>query len=130
MNGQWVARLCTLGHNGARSLALLGSLTYLGGEEVVSGFAAGYPQHLRIVLGVIVKPLAAIIILLPGLALLKEWAYVGAGITWVMATIAHYSSGEVPGVGRPLTLLVLLIVSAATRPANRRLALGAPALTV
>ena len=24
--------------------------------------------------------------------------YVGAGITWVMATIAHYSSGEGPGV--------------------------------
>ncbi len=64
------------------SLALLGSLMYLtGSEEVVTGFVkAGYPQHLRIVLG-IAKPLAAIIILLPGLALVKEWAYAGAGIT-------------------------------------------------
>jgi hypothetical protein len=114
------------------SLALLGSLMYLtGNEEVVSGFAkAGYPQHLRIVLG-IVKPLAAIVILLPGLALLKEWAYVGAGITWVMATIAHYSSGEGPQVwAAPLTLLVLLIVSYLTRPASRRLALGRSALAM
>jgi hypothetical protein len=113
-------------------LALLGSLTYLtGSEQVVSGFAkAGYPQHLRIVLG-IAKPLAAIIILLPGLALVKEWAYAGAGITWVMATIAHYSSGEGPGVWAvPLTLLVLLIVSYATRPASRRLALGRSALAM
>jgi hypothetical protein len=41
------------------ALALLGSLSYLtGSEQVVSGFAkAGYPQHLRIVLG-IAKPAA------------------------------------------------------------------------
>ena len=56
-------------------LMLLGSLSYLtGNEQVVSGFAkAGYPQHLRIVLG-IAKPVAAIVLLLPRLALLKEWA--------------------------------------------------------
>jgi hypothetical protein len=35
------------------SLMLLGSLSYLtGSEQVVAGFAkAGYPQHLRMVLG-------------------------------------------------------------------------------
>jgi Na+/H+ antiporter NhaC len=114
------------------SVALLGSLSYLtGSEQVVSGFAkAGYPQHLRIVLG-IAKPLAAIIILMPGLALPKEWAYAGAAITWVMATIAHYSSGDGPGVWAvPLTLLVLLIVSYAMRPASRRLALSRSALAM
>lgn len=48
------------------ALALLGSLTYLtGSEQVVSGFArAGYPQHLRIVLG-FAKPAAAIVLLAP-----------------------------------------------------------------
>ena len=58
------------------ALGLLGSLSYLtGSEQVVSGFAkAGYPQHLRIVLG-IAKPAAAIVLLVPGLALCKEWAY-------------------------------------------------------
>jgi len=55
------------------AVMLLGSLSYLtGNEQVVSGFAkAGYPQHLRIVLG-IAKPVAAVVLLLPGLALLKE----------------------------------------------------------
>jgi hypothetical protein len=69
------------------ALALLGSLTYLSGsEQVVSGFAkAGYPQHLRIVLG-IAKPAAAIVLLLPGLPLLKEWAYAGVTFALIMAT--------------------------------------------
>ena len=67
------------------ALALLGSLSYLtGNEQVVSGFAkAGYPQHLRIVLG-IAKPAAAIVLLVPGLALCKEWAYAGVTFAWVM----------------------------------------------
>ena len=77
---------------GLASLALLGSLTYLlGGEQVVAGFTkAGYPQHLRIVLG-IAKPAAAIVLLLPGLALLKEWAYAGVTFALIMATISAYS---------------------------------------
>ena len=67
-------------------LALFGSLSYLSGsEQVVEGFAkAGYPQHLRIVLG-IAKPVAAIVLLLPGLALLKEWAYAGVTFALVMS---------------------------------------------
>ena len=105
------------------ALMLLAALSYLtGSEQVVSGFAkAGYPQHLRLVLG-IAKPAAAIVLLLPGLVLLKEWAYVGAAFTWTMATIAHYSAGDGVQVWSvPLTLLILLIVSYVTRPATRRL---------
>jgi hypothetical protein len=105
------------------SLMLLFTLIYLtGSEQVVSGFAkAGYPQHLRIVLG-IAKPAAAIVLLLPGLPLLKEWAYAGAAFAWAMATIAHYSSGDGVQVWSvPLVLLLLLIVSYVTRPASRRL---------
>ena len=101
---------------------LLTALTYLtGSEQVVSGFTrAGYPQHLRIVLG-IAKPAAAIILLLPGLALLKEWAYVGAAFAWLMAIIAHYDAGDGPKVWSfPLVLLIVLIVSYLTRPASRR----------
>src|SRR5262245_11304839 len=77
------------------ALALLGSLSYLtGSEQVVSGFArAGYPQHLRIVLG-FAKPAAAIVLLAPGVALLKEWAYAGVTFAWIMAFISAYSSGE------------------------------------
>ncbi len=108
------------------SLMLLLSLSYLtGSEEVVSGFAkAGYPQHLRIVLG-IAKPVAGIVLLLPGLVLVKEWAYVCVAFAWVMAFIAAYASGEPVGVlVMPPTLLALLIVSYMTRPASRRLILS------
>lgn len=102
-------------------LALLGSLTYLtGSEEVVAGFAkAGYPQHLRIVLG-IAKPIAAIVLLLPGFALLKEWAYAGVTFALVMATISAYLSEGPAKAILPLALLVLVAVSYFTRPANRR----------
>ena len=104
-------------------LALFGSLTYLtGSEEVVAGFAkAGYPQHLRIVLG-IAKPIAAIVLLLPRFALLKEWAYAGVTFALVMATISGYlSGGGVKGAYLPLVILVLVAVSYFTRPPNRRL---------
>ena len=104
------------------ALALLGSLSYLtGSEQVVSGFAkAGYPQHLRIVLG-LAKPAAAIVLLLPGLALLKEWAYAGATFAWIMAFISARASGEAPQVWSiPPVLLLLLLVSYLTRPPSRR----------
>jgi hypothetical protein len=113
------------GSTALASLALLGSLTYLtGSEQVVSGFAkAGYPQHLRIVLG-IAKPLAAIVLLLPGLALLKEWAYAGVTFALVMAIISGYLSGDVKSWMLAPVVLVLVAVSYLTRPPDRRLAPG------
>jgi hypothetical protein len=105
-------------------LALFGSLTYLtGSAQVVEGFAkAGYPQHLRIVLG-IAKPVAAIVLLLPGFALLKEWAYAGVTFALVMATISGYLSGEGGKAWTlPLAILALVAVSYFTRPPSRRLA--------
>src|SRR5262245_51535149 len=110
------------------SLMLLGSLSYLtGSEQVVSGFAkAGYPQHLRIVLG-FAKPAAAIVLLAPGLALLKEWAYAGATFALLMAFISASASGEpVPMRIMPLGILTLLIVSYLTRPSSRRVAIERP----
>ena len=116
------------GSTGLVGLALLGSLSYLtGNPEVVSGFAkAGYPQHLRIVLG-FAKPAAAIVLLLPGLSVLKEWAYAGATFAWTMAFISAYASGDGPRVwSLPPVLLTLLIVSYMTRPASRRLTSTSP----
>ena len=112
------------------AVMLLFTLSYLtGSPQVVEGFAkAGYPQHLRIVLGIL-KPLAAIILLVPRLPLVKEWAYFGVALTWVMATIAHYSAGDpVQIFGIPVVLLALLLVSYFTRPASRRL-VASPAFT-
>jgi hypothetical protein len=111
------------------ALALLGSLSYLtGSEQVVEGFArAGYPQHLRIVLG-LAKPAAAIVLLLPRLPLLKEWAYAGVTFAWVMACLSAYVSGEGPQVWTmPPILLAILAVSYVTRPLDRRIgALSVP----
>jgi hypothetical protein len=113
------------------SVMLMFALMYLtGSEQVTSGFTkAGYPQHLRIVLGV-AKPAAGLVLLLPGLLLLKEWAYAGAAFTWIMAVIAHYDAGDGVQVwSGPLILLALLGISYVMRPASRRLTFGArPAL--
>jgi hypothetical protein len=108
------------------SAMLLLALSYLtGSEQVVSGFAkAGYPQHLRIVLGV-AKPAAAIVLMLPSLALLKEWAYAGVSFAWIMAFISAIASREPAQVWiLPPGLLILLLVSYVTRPPSRRLKAG------
>lgn len=104
--------------------ALLMAVTYLSGAaEVAAGFAKiGYPQHLRIVLG-IAKPAAAIVLLVPRLARLKEWAYAGVTFAWIMAFIANYAAGLGPQAwSLPPIGLVLLAVSYKTRPTGRRLA--------
>jgi DoxX-like protein len=109
------------------AVMLLLSLSYLtGSEQVVSGFAkAGYPQHLRIVLG-LAKPAAAIVLLLPGLVLLKEWAYAGVTFALMMAFISAFASEEPVQVWiLPPVLLALLTVSYVTRPPARRLTAAA-----
>ena len=67
---------------------------------------------------------AAIVLLVPGFALLKEWAYAGVTFALVMATISEYVS---EGAGKsilPLVLLAPVAVSYVTRPPNRRLVGG------
>ena len=123
-----IRKVAYWGSTGIVALMLLFALTYLtGSEQVVSGFSkAGYPQHLRIVLG-IAKPIAAIVLLLPGFAVLKEWAYAGATFAWIMAFISARASGEPVQIWiLPLGLLVLLAISYVTRPASRRLVSGGP----
>ena len=123
-----VKRIAYWSSTAIAAASLLMAVTYLSGsEQVVSGFAkAGYPQHLRIVLG-IAKPLAAIVLLIPGFALLKEWAYAGATFAWVMAFISAYLSGEKATVWLPPVLLVLGAVSYLTRPPGRRVN-GSPSI--
>jgi uncharacterized membrane protein YphA (DoxX/SURF4 family) len=102
-------------------MSALAAFTYLSGSpQAVEGFAhAGYPQQLRIILG-IAKPLGAIVLLLPGLPRLKEWAYAGFTFAWISAFIAHYLAKDGPKAFMPLILLAILAVSYVTRPANRQ----------
>lgn len=94
---------------------------YLSGSpQSVQGFAhVGYPQQLRIILG-IAKPLGAIVLLVPGIVRIKEWAYAGFAIAWVCAVVAHHLAGDGSIAFAPLVLLVLLVISYLTRPASRQ----------
>jgi hypothetical protein len=88
--------------------------------QAVQGFAhVGYPQQLRIILG-IAKPLGGIVLLVPGIVRIKEWAYAGFAIAWICAFIAHRLAGDGSTAFAPLVLLVLLVISYLTRPANRQ----------
>jgi hypothetical protein len=103
------------------AMSLFAAYAYLsGGPQAVQGFAhVGYPQQLRIILG-ITKLLGAITLVAPGLVKLKEWAYAGFTFAWIAACVAHYLAKDGPVAFMPLVLLLLLAVSYVTRPASRQ----------
>ena len=103
------------------ALALFSAFAYLSGSpQAVEGFAhLGYPQQLRVLLG-IAKLLGAITLVVPGWSKLKEWAYAGFTFAWIAACVAHYLAKDGAEAFAPLVLLVLLFVSYLTRPASRR----------
>lgn len=103
------------------ALSVLAARDYLSGSpQSVEGFAhVGYPQQLRIILG-IAKPLGAIALIVPGMVKLKEWAYAGFTFAWISAFIAHYLAKDGAKAFAPLVFLVILAISYLTRPANRQ----------
>ena len=103
------------------ALSVFAGFAYLSGSpQAVQGFAhLGYPQQLRIILGM-AKLLGAITLVVPGLAKLKEWAYAGFTFAWISAIVAHYLAKDGPKAFAPLILLLLLGISYVTRPASRQ----------
>ena len=103
------------------ALSVFAAFTYLSGSpQAVQGFAhVGYPQQLRIILG-IAKLLGGITLVAPGLPRLKEWAYAGFTFAWISAFVAHYLAKDGPKALMPLILLILLFVSYVTRPTSRQ----------
>jgi uncharacterized membrane protein YphA (DoxX/SURF4 family) len=103
------------------ALSVFAGFVYLsGGPKAVQGFAhVGYPQQLRVLLG-IAKILGGITLILPGLGRLKEWAYAGLTFTWIAAFVAHYLANDEPIAYEPLILLGFLAVSYLSRPASRQ----------
>jgi hypothetical protein len=103
------------------AMSFLAAYAYLlGGSQAVEGFAhVGYPQQLRIILG-IAKPLGGIALLVPGMVRLKEWAYAGFTFAWISAFIAHYLAKDGATAWAPLACLLILAISYLTRPANRQ----------
>ena len=103
------------------ALSVLAAYGYLSGSpQSVEGFAhVGYPQQLRIILG-IAKPLGAIALIVPGMVKLKEWAYAGFTFAWISAFIAHYLAKDGAKAFAPLVFLMVLAISYLTRPASRQ----------
>ena len=91
----------------------------LGGPQSAQGFAhGGYPQQLRIILG-IAKPLGGTALIVPGVKL-KEWAHAGFTFAWISAFIAHDLAKDGATAFAPLICLLILAISYLTRPANRQ----------
>ena len=83
----------------------------------------GYPRYFSNLLGV--GKLAGVVVLLaPGAARWKEWAYAAFGVVVVSAAYSHFQSGD--GWLRAAEPLLVagtaLVISYRLRPADRRLA--------
>lgn len=91
-------------------------------EEVEMMTHLGYPSYLLQIIGVW-KLLGVIAVLLPGFALVKEWAYAGFFFAMSGAIISHIAMSD-PAVELfgPSLLLLLTVVSWYFRPAGRKLA--------
>ena len=81
----------------------------------------GYPLYLLSILGVW-KLLGVIVILLPKLTLLKEWAYAGFFFAMSGAFVSHLAVGQGFAEAVPsLILLLATMVSWYFRPKNRKI---------
>jgi hypothetical protein len=110
---------------GPTSFVIGGVINLTGGPEVVAGLNhLGYPVYFASLLGAW-KLLGAIVLTVPGLPRLKEWAYAGFVFNLTAAAFSHASVGDPAGnVIAPLVFLGLVLASWALRPASRKLAVA------
>ena len=89
---------------------------------VVEGMTQlGYPGYFAVILGVW-KVLGGIVVLAPGLPLVKEWAYAGMLFNLTGAAASHAAVGDPPAkIATPLIILAIVIVSWALRQESRAL---------
>src|SRR5690348_2925227 len=88
-------------------------------EEVEVITKLGYPVYFLTLLGAW-KILGVIVILLPKLAILKEWAYAGFFFAMTGAIFSHIAIGNANEIFPALLLLALTIISWYFRPADRK----------
>jgi len=87
----------------------------------------GYPIYLGTILGIWKVPFA-LVLFLPGLRRLKEWAYAGAVFNYTGAAASHFFAGHAglgsittPGIIGPALFAMITLASWALRPPARRL---------
>jgi DoxX-like family len=114
--GYWLATVVVvaeLGLGGSWDIARLPSV-----RDLVTHL--GYPSYFLVLLGTW-KVLAAVALLVPRRALLKEWAYAGVFFTYTGAIASHLTTGYALGEVAVLALLTALtVLSWALRPPSRR----------
>lgn len=92
---------------------LWSAYSYIFSKSTISGVRdLGFPDHFRIELAVL-KVIAVIILLVPQIPIqIKEWAYVGVGLFYITAIVAHAAHKDPLFLNLiNLVLLVVLIVS-------------------
>ena len=91
--------------------------------KIMAAFASlGYPAYFPLILGT-AKILGIVALLVPGQLRLKEWAYAGFTFTFIGAIWSHLASGQPKAVLMPALALVVLAISYACRPLERRVTL-------
>lgn len=93
-------------------------------DEVTMFEHLGYPLYFLTVIG-IWKLLGVVALLIPGLPVLKEWAYAGFFFVMTGAVFSHIAAGDgAKEFFGPALLLVLTALSWYSRPADRRVVLS------
>ena len=111
----WIATILICGQMAFAAFAYLTRQ-----PKVMEAFSSlGYPHYFPIILGT-AKVLGVLALLVPGMPLLKEWAYAGFTFTFLGAAWSHAASDQPGAVLLPLAALVVLTISCALRPASRR----------
>jgi hypothetical protein len=109
-------------------LTISGVLYVIGPAPIVAGIhRLGYPDYFRQLLG-IAKIAGATALVLPGLRVLREWAYAGFTFNLLAAIASHVLSGDAVHAGPAVFALALLAVSYSLRRQMERAA-GAPVRT-
>lgn len=114
--GYWTATVAVAAELAVGGVWDIARIPYVG--DLVAHL--GYPSYFLVLLG-IWKVLGAIALLVPGRALVKEWAYAGAFFTYTGAAFSHLATGYALGELWVLAVMTALtVLSWALRPAGRR----------
>src|ERR1039457_5530809 len=115
--GYWLATVPVVAELGLGGIWDIARLPFV--RDLVTHL--GYPSYFLVLLGSW-KVLAAVALIVPRRALLKEWAYAGAFFTYTGAIVSHLATGyDVGEVGLLAVLPGLTAASWALRPPSRRM---------
>jgi len=107
-------------------MTISGVMSVIHAPRMMEGFAhLGYPPYFANLLG-FAKLSGVCVLLAPGRARLKEWAYAGFGITILSASYSHLLSGDGFEALEPLVTFAALAASYVTRSISRELFPSAP----